>query len=896
MLKKLFNKAFDRELEVNERIFRMMILLGSAAALVGMVESVLLVDVRAILLPLAIMLVVMAIALVGTFRYRMLHFSSVVLGLLIVIVVFPEMFFFSGGLGGGASVWFSLGLFYVFLMFSGKELLFFLILSVGVDATCYWCGYHYPDMIVALENRGLEFSDSLFSVLAVGLIGGMLFRFQMVMYEQERNIVKKQNEELERISNSKNSFFANMSHEIRTPINSIIGWNEMILRQDPGDEIREYALNVQSASDMLLNLVNDILDLSQMEMKKMEIIPVEYQTRQLLEDLVNMIQIRIKEKNLTLLVDVDENMPAVLLGDEKRLKQILLNLLTNAVKYTEEGSVTLSLGMEEGASEGMVKLKFCVVDTGIGIRKEDLGLLYNVFERVDARKNFRVEGSGLGLAITKQLLDLMGGEIMVDSIYTKGSTFTIVLEQKIVNPQPVGEVDFLVSSPRRQGNYYKQSFEAPEARVLVVDDNIMNAKIVASLLKLTKVQIDVVGSGAECLKKTKEKYYHVILMDYMMAGMNGAETLKALRKQENSLCRESAVIVLTAHTASEAQRIAEENHFDSFLEKPIVGKRLEEEVLRFLPRDIVEFQANIELTDEEYTAEIQKISQHKRKKIYITTDCVCDLPESVLEQLDIKMMYLYIKTDRGRFMDTVEINSDNLSQYMHGNESYAKADSVSVSEYEEFFAETLTQADEVVHISMAKYAGKSYGVAVSAATGFDHVHVIDSGHISCGQGLVTMYAAKLAIEGYSSAEICEKVERMKVHVETRFLLPSAKAFAQNGYTSQMTAQIFNFFNLHPVLEMTQSRLQIRGVHIGDIESGRKRFIRNHLRNRRKINKGVVFITYVGCTVREQEMVQEEIKKKVDFQKVILRRGSLSCACNSGLGSVGFAYYRGLEIS
>ncbi len=895
MLRKLFDKVFDRELEVNERIFRMMILLGSIAAMVGMVESVLLVDVHGIILPLVIMLVVMAIALVGTFRYRMLHFSSIALGLLIVIVVFPEMFFFSGGLGGGASVWFSLGLFYIFLMFSGKELVFFLILSVGVDTLCYWYGYQYPDVIVPLESRWLEFSDSLFSVLAVGLVGGMLFRFQMKMYEQERNIVKKQNEELERISNSKNSFFANMSHEIRTPINSIIGWNEMILRQDPGDEIREYALNVQNASDMLLNLVNDILDLSQMEMKKMEIVPVEYHTKQLLEDLVNMIQIRIKEKNLTLLVDVDENLPGVLLGDVKRLKQILLNLLTNAVKYTEKGSVTLSLSMEEGAGAGMARLKFCVSDTGIGIRKEDLGLLYNVFERIDTQKNFRVEGSGLGLAITKQLLDLMGGEIMVDSIYTKGSIFTIILEQKIVNPKPIGEVDFLVSSPRRQGSYYKHSFEAPEARVLVVDDNIMNAKIVASLLKLTKVQIDVVGSGAECLKKTKEKYYHVILMDYMMAGMNGAETLKALRKQENSLCRESAVIVLTAHCASEAQRIAEENHFDSFLEKPIVGKRLEEEVLRFLPRDILEFQVDTELSEEEDMAEIQKISQHKRKKIYITTDCVCDLPESVLEQMDIRMMYLYIKTDRGRFMDTVEINSDNLSRYINGNESYVKADSVSVAEYEEFFAEALTQADEVIHISMAKYAGKSYSVAVSAATGFDHVHVIDSGHISCGQGLVTMYAAKLAIEGCSSAEICEKVERMKVHVETRFLMPSAKVFAQNGYTSHMKAKILDILNLHPVLEMAQSRLQIRGFHIGDIDSSRKHFIRNHLRKRRKINKGVVFITYTGCSVREQEMIQEEVKKKVDFHKVILRRCSLSCACNGGLGSIGLAYYRGQDI-
>lgn len=894
MFKKIKNLITDRTLEVNERIFRIIILLGTIAAIAGIIESIILVDIHGILIPLVIMLGVMLTAMIATFKYRLLHFSSIVLGLFIIIVVFPEMFIYSGGLEGGASVWFSLGLFYVFLMFSGKELVFFVGLSVAVDSLTYWYVYNNPGAVVALADRQTEFTDSLFSVLAVGLVGGFICRFQIIMYNRERELVQKQNEELEHLSKTKNRFFANMSHEIRTPINSIIGWNEMILRQNPDDEIKDYAENVQSASDMLLNLINDILDMSQIEMQKMEIVPVQYQPQQLIEELVSLIQIRVQAKKLTFNVSVDENLPATLYGDTKRLRQIVLNLLTNAVKYTEKGSITLSVNLEEDAGEGMAKLKISVVDTGIGIRKEDLGSLYNAFQRIDAQKNLRVEGSGLGLAITKQLLDMMGGEIAVDSIYTKGSVFTVILEQKIIDPQPIGAVDFLMSHHQHEDNHYNQLFEAPEARVLIVDDNSMNAKIALNLLKHTKVQTDIASSGAECLKKTKEKYYHVILMDYMMPGMNGAETLKALRKQENGLCKYSAVIEMTASSASEARQIYEENRFDGYLEKPIVPRRLEEEVLRFLPKDIVEYSVNTDSEDVEYKTEIQKISQQKRKKIYITTDCVCDLPEEVLEQMDIKVMYLYIKTNTGRFMDTIEINSDNLEQYTKEDGNFAKADSVSVPEYEEFFAEALTQADEVVHVSMAKYAGKSYHMAVSAAAGFDHVHVIDSGHISSGQGMLVMYAARLAIEGYNTAEICKKVEAMKNNVRTRVFMPSMKEFAANGYTTPFMGKLSEMFRLHSILKMSQSRVAISRITVGDWESCARRFIHSHLRMRRKINKDIVFVTYVGCNVKEQEVIREEIQKRVGFRRIIMRRSSFSCACNCGLGTVAVAYYRGLE--
>ncbi|MDE5597061.1 MAG: fatty acid-binding protein DegV, partial [Lachnospiraceae bacterium] len=387
------------------------------------------------------------------------------------------------------------------------------VLSVAADIVTYGYAYYHPEVITPMASRAAAYIDSLFAVLAVGLAGGAILKVQMKMFENERAVAWKQQKELEEVSVSKNSFFASMSHEIRTPINTIIGLNEMIIRESSEEATKEYAANIQSASKMLLNLVNDILDLSQMEMKKMEIVPLEYKTEELFSGLINMIKVRLDEKKLDFRVDIDENLPSVLFGDMKRVSQVLLNILANAAKYTQEGSVTLTVRMEK-AGEDEISLIVAVSDTGIGIRKEDLQNIYDAFKRVDSRKNMKVEGSGLGLSITKQFVDLMNGEITVDSIYTKGSVFTITLPQKVVEWTPIGDVKFL-SRGKTVTNEYRQSFEAPEARVLIVDDNPMNSMVESKLLKATKIKIDVAESGAQCLEMTKRKYYHVILMDYM---------------------------------------------------------------------------------------------------------------------------------------------------------------------------------------------------------------------------------------------------------------------------------------------------------------------------------------------------------------------------------------------
>ncbi len=893
-MKKLLETIYGRDYDLRERIFRMIVLVGVLLASMGIIECVVLMDMHVIVVPLFILLAVMIIALLVTFKYRKIDIAAILVGFLIILLIFPAMFFLSGGLEGGAVIWFALGLFYVFLMFSGKRLVLFLILAITVNTFTYGYGYHHPEAIVPMDSRLAAYLDSLFSMLAVGLAGGIILKTQMKMFNIERSVAQKQQEELEKISESKNSFFASMSHELRTPINTIVGLNEMILRESEEPATKEYAANIQSASKMLLNLINDILDLSQMEMKKMEIFPLEYRTADLFGDLTDMIRVRLAEKKLELRIDIDENLPTVLLGDVKRIHQVLLNILTNAAKYTNEGSVTLSARMD--FLEGVPRLRVSVTDTGIGIRKEDLQYLYDSFKRADTRKNLKVEGSGLGLSITKQLVDLMGGEISVDSIYMKGSVFTVILPQKIVDHTPIGNIR-LLSRSRKQTAEYRQSFEAPEARILIVDDNAMNSMVESKLLEATKVQTDIAKCGAECLEMTKRKYYHVILLDYMMPEMDGIETLKQLRKQENGLCRDCAVIALSANSAAEAGKRMIEEGFDGYLEKPIQSAALEAEILKFIPEDIIEYRQSATPQEQESgtpAEPFRQVSRRRKRKVIITTDCISDLPEQLIEKYDIGCMYLYVRTASGRFADTLEITSDDLNQYMTEDTSNITSDSVSVEEYEEFFSDMLTRSERVIHISMAKSMGSGYDHAKTAAQCFDHVHIIDSAQISCGQGLVVLYAAKLAMEGYTAKDIRAKVTKMKERVETQFILPSANIYYSHGFLGKTTAKLCGLFQLHPVLKMRPGGLTLTGAGAGKPENTWRRFIHSHLLRRGRISTDVVFISHAGCSVEQQEYIRREILRRVPFEKVIMQRASVSTACNTGIGTFGFAYYRKKE--
>ncbi|MBR3339501.1 MAG: hypothetical protein IKG19_05600, partial [Lachnospiraceae bacterium] len=355
-----------------------------------------------------------------------------------------------------------------------------LYLLITVISDCIFARLYFIEGPYAVYNKS-SFEYFGFFIGTQLLLGVIVYYYK---YNAKQNILEQeaQKEEIRKLSQAQNRFFSNMSHEIRTPINTIIGLNEMILRQNASPEINEDAENIQAASKMLLHLINDILDMSKFETGQMELTPAPYRTGDMLSDIVGMLWIRAKEKNLEFSVDVSPDLPSELLGDDMRIKQVLINVLNNAIKYTSEGSVRLQIQCERNDS-GVALVSYAISDTGMGIKTESIPYLFTAFKRVDMDKNKYIEGTGLGLSIVKQFVDLMGGKITVNSVYTKGTTFIIEIPQKIIVDEPVGEFDVLSRKRAREEHVYVQSFEAPDAKVLVVDDTSANLMVVSKLLR-----------------------------------------------------------------------------------------------------------------------------------------------------------------------------------------------------------------------------------------------------------------------------------------------------------------------------------------------------------------------------------------------------------------------------
>lgn len=400
---------------------------------------------------------------------------------------------------------------------------------------------------------------------------------------------------------AKSQFLAQMSHEIRTPINAVLGMNEMILRESSDENILDYAANIQSAGRTLLSIINSILDFSKIEDGKMEIIPVKYDIASMINNLVNSIAERARDKSLDFIVDVDEKLPSVLLGDDVRITQVIMNLLTNAVKYTEEGKVTLSI--KEGKRDAnFVYLDVQVKDTGIGIREEDMIKLFESFERLEEKRNRNIEGTGLGMSIVTKLLEMMDSELHVESVYGVGSVFSFCLRQSIVDAHPIG--DYVKRLERSKGQSEEVThLYAPKARVLVVDDNAMNLKVVKNLMKLNGIVPDQVLSGMEAIEMIRRKNYDIVFLDHMMPKMDGIETLVKI-KEEHLKTDGMTIIALTANAVVGAKEIYLKAGFDDYLSKPIEVDRLEKKLAKYLPKDIVSWRANGKKNDVEVSEEL----------------------------------------------------------------------------------------------------------------------------------------------------------------------------------------------------------------------------------------------------------------------------------------------------
>ncbi|MBO4916192.1 MAG: response regulator, partial [Oscillospiraceae bacterium] len=431
--------------------------------------------------------------------------------------------------------------------------------------------------VVLIASGFLVFS------LAVGM--WMAENYHRIINRQYEQI-KESKEEAEFANQAKSHFLANMSHEIRTPINAVLGMNEMVLRESDNEDILTYAENIKTAGNTLLSLINDILDFSKIEAGKMEIIPVDYDLSSVINDLVNMIQTRADNKGLVLKLDFDETMPKLLQGDEVRIKQIITNILTNAVKYTEKGSVTFRMGCERIPDEPEnVLLDVSVRDTGIGIKPEDIKKLFSEFERVEEKRNRNIEGTGLGMNITKSLLEMMDSRLDVESVYGEGSTFSFKLRQKVVKWEPLGDYETAYRASLSSRKKYRETFTAPDALVLVVDDTPMNLAVFKSLLKRTDVKIDTAASGNEGIRLAQGRKYDIIFLDHMMPEKDGVETLHELRAQTENPNLETPAVCLTANAISGAREQYLAAGFDDYLTKPIDADKLEELLMRYIPKE-----------------------------------------------------------------------------------------------------------------------------------------------------------------------------------------------------------------------------------------------------------------------------------------------------------------------
>ena len=449
-----------------------------------------------------------------------------------------------------------------------------------------------PYSVIAVMLFVVSIVINLFTLIIILFISS-----EQKTFESRRLLIEKK--DAEKSNAAKSEFLANMSHEIRTPINAVLGMNEMILRESleardmlPSEreeiikifsDICNYSGNIESAGNNLLSIINDILDFSKIEAGKMELVESDYKLSSVLNDVSNMISFKAKSKGIEYIVDVDESLPDGLFGDEVRVRQIIINLLNNAVKYTQKGSVHLSVSEKKSDIDKTTTLVVSVKDTGIGIKKEDIDKIFNKFDRVDMQNNSTVEGTGLGLAITESLLKMMGGDIKVESEYGQGSTFTVSIPQIITSEEAIGNFREKFEKSISELKAPKEKFRADDARILIVDDTVMNLTVAKGLLKSTYINIDTAISGEEAIELTKANCYDMILMDQRMPNMDGVTAMHFIKEDGNNINSSTPVICLTADAVSGAREKYLSEGFEDYLTKPIDSSALINALLKYLP-------------------------------------------------------------------------------------------------------------------------------------------------------------------------------------------------------------------------------------------------------------------------------------------------------------------------
>ncbi len=568
-----------------------------------------------------------------------------------------------------------------FLFLDGKCLFIFTLINTMICVSTYGFGYYYLASNYIRRLHAMKYVNNVRIVLFIGLSIGCIFYYQIHIYKKKQKeneeqrilleqavhkikLAKQEAEEAKReadLSNkAKSEFLANMSHEIRTPMNAILGIATLISRDDINRSVRDKVEGIQSATRSLLAIVNDILDISKIESGKMEIVEEKYQVSSVIHDAVNMVKYRLEDRPIELKVKVDETLPCELYGDSIRIRQILTNLLSNAEKYTTKGSITLSINWElhEDAAKLIIKVK----DTGIGIKEQDIKNIFNTFERVDIQKNHTLEGTGLGLSICHKLLEMMGGMIFVESEYGVGTTFTVVLYQKIENVTPIEMISY-EQDDKEESRY---QFVAPEARVLVVDDNLVNLRVAKGLLELHHLQIETATSGEEALTLLEHNYYDLVFMDHMMPKLDGIETMRIIQKEKEKYNLDIPIIAFTANAVSGVKEMFLKEGFKAYLSKPIEVKKLDDILLKFLPSVLIKRNERLAISEtEKGHKDKEKVSD---KMVMLQRIKAINLNQGMKyveynEELYIDILKTYVKETRRIIKELTGVEEKNLKDF-----------------------------------------------------------------------------------------------------------------------------------------------------------------------------------------------------------------------------------------
>jgi signal transduction histidine kinase/DNA-binding response OmpR family regulator len=566
--KKVNYYMFSDDLPLQGRLLNLICVFGFCAVLVAMFSHIIEGSSPYAIYILLAMVVVIVIVTWLFNKYRLYRVGSWLAVISFGDILFPLLFFATGGVNGGMAAHFVLGITLCFMLMQGRALLFLVLLQSVVTIACYLTNAFYPEMFISLTDYQ-RYIDILQTILVSGLFIGFILIFQMRIYREER---QKANDAIK----AKSEFLAGVSHEIRTPLNAIIGLGELEMRKALPADTLENLSKMQSSGNILLGIINDLLDISKIESGRFELVPAEYDVPSMINDTVSLNIVRIGSKPIEFELDLADGLPVRLFGDELRIKQVLNNLLSNAFKYTRAGKVTLSVS---GSRDGDSYLLICeITDTGIGIREEDIGRLFTEYNKLDMASNRHIEGTGLGLSICRNLVELMGGKVEVRSVYGEGSVFTVSLKQGIVNDLIMNDattknlMSFNYNAERNTRSKNLVLTQMPYGRVLVVDDIVTNLDVARGILLPYGLTVDCVDSGREAVRlvRGEEPRYDLIFMDHMMPEMDGIETVRVIREEIGSeYAKNVPIIALTANALAGNDNMFKERGFQDFLSKPI---------------------------------------------------------------------------------------------------------------------------------------------------------------------------------------------------------------------------------------------------------------------------------------------------------------------------------------